>query len=210
ECTTLAGRSGVTPDPDAIAPDDAIAAAATSAGDTLNCFQLESPAMRHLLRMLRAGTLADTVAAVALVRPGPSESGMKEAFCRRRRGLEPVTYPHERLRETLAETEGILLYEEDVMRVATALCGLPLAEGETLRRAIAHARDDEEFRFLEHGFIAQAARAGVSEADAHRVWCELARFAAYAFCKAHAAGYGQLAWESAALKCRHPAEWAVG
>ena len=217
ECVSLArrdagdiARDDAAPDPDAIAPDDAIAAAAISAGDTLNCFQLESPAMRHLLRMLQAKTLADTVAAVALVRPGPAESGMKEAFCRRRRGLEPVTYPHERLRETLMETEGILLYEEDVMRVAAALCGLPLAEGETLRRAIAHARGDEEFRFLERGFLAQAARAGVGEEDAHKVWCELARFAAYAFCKAHAAGYGQLAWQSAALKCRHPAEWAVG
>ena len=135
---------------------------------------------------------------------------MKEAFCRRRRGLEPVSFPHERLRETLAETQGILLYEEDVMRVAAALSGLPLAEGETLRRAIAHARGDEEFRFLERGFLAQAARAGVGEEDAHRVWCELARFAAYAFCKAHAAGYGQLAWQSAALKARFPAEWAVG
>ena len=208
ECRTLAGQRAV--DPDTIAADDPIAAAAVAAGDTLNCFQLESPAMRHLLRMLQARTLADTVAAVALVRPGPSESGMKEAFCRRRRGLEPVTYPHERLRETLMETAGILLYEEDVMRVAAALCGLPLAEGETLRRAIAHARGDEEFRFLERGFLAQAARAGVGEEDAHKVWCELARFAAYAFCKAHAAGYGQLAWQSAALKARFPAEWAVG
>jgi DNA polymerase III alpha subunit len=135
---------------------------------------------------------------------------MKEAFCRRRRGLEPVHYPHERLRTTLAETQGVLLYEEDVMRVAAALCGMPHAEGETLRRAIGKARDDEEFRFLERGFVAQAMRAGVSEADAHVVWRELARFAAYAFCKAHAAGYGQLAWQSAALKCRWPAEWAVG
>ena len=211
ECVSLVRRdAGDIARDDAAPPDDAIAAAAISAGDTLNCFQLESPAMRHLLRMLQAKTLADTVAAVALVRPGPAESGMKEAFCRRRRGLEPVTYPHERLRETLMETEGILLYEEDVMRVAAALCGLPLAEGETLRRAIAHARGDEEFRFLERGFLAQAARAGVGEEDAHKVWCELARFAAYAFCKAHAAGYGQLAWQSAALKCRHPAEWAVG
>jgi DNA-directed DNA polymerase III PolC len=217
ECRTLARRdasgSALDPavvDPDTIAADDPIAAAAVAAGDTLNCFQLESPAMRHLLRMLQARTLADTVAAVALVRPGPAESGMKEAFCRRRRGLEPVSYPHERLRETLAETQGILLYEEDVMRVAAALCGLPLAEGETLRRAIAHARGDDEFRFLERGFLAQAARAGVGEEAAHRVWCELARFAAYAFCKAHAAGYGQLAWQSAALKARFPAEWAVG
>ncbi|MEQ1834470.1 MAG: DNA polymerase III subunit alpha, partial [Candidatus Eisenbacteria bacterium] len=197
-------------DPDAIAPDDPVAAAAITAGDTLNCFQLESPAMRHLLRMLQARTLDDTVAAVALVRPGPAESGMKEAFCRRRRGLEPVSYPHERLRATLGETQGIMLYEEDVMRVAAALCGLPLAEGETLRRAIAKARGDDEFRFLERGFVAQAVRAGITPADAHAVWCELARFAGYAFCKAHAAGYGQLAWQSAALKARYPAEWAVG
>ncbi|MEY4374282.1 MAG: hypothetical protein RL760_448, partial [Candidatus Eisenbacteria bacterium] len=198
------------PDLADVPDDDARAAAAVAAGDTLNCFQLESPAMRHLLRMLQAGTLDDTVAAVALVRPGAAESGMKEAFCRRRRGLEPVRYPHERLRATLAETQGVLLYEEDVMRVTAALCGMPHAEGETLRRAIGKARDDEEFRFLERGFVAQAVRAGVSEADAHVVWRELARFAAYAFCKAHAAGYGQLAWQSAALKARHPAEWAVG
>jgi DNA polymerase III alpha subunit len=192
------------------AASDPATSARLAAGDTLNCFQLESPAMRHLLRMLEARTLDDTVAAVALVRPGPAESGMKEAFCRRRRGLEPVSYPHERLRATLGETQGIMLYEEDVMRVASALCGLPLAEGETLRRAIAHARGDEEFRFLERGFVSQATRAGVSEADAHAVWRELTRFAGYAFCKAHAAGYGQLAWQCAALKARYPAEWAVG
>ena len=96
------------------------------------------------------------------------------------------------------------------MRVASALCSLPLAEGESLRRAIAHAKTDEEFRFLERGFVAQATRAGVTEAGALAVWRELARFAAYAFCKAHAAGYGKLAWQSAALKARYPAEWAVG
>ena len=212
ECVALAPRdaSGAAPDPDAIPADDVVAAGAIAVGDTLNCFQLESPAMRHLLRMLDARTLDDTVAAVALVRPGPAESGMKEAFCRRRRGLERVSYPHERLRATLGETQGIMLYEEDVMRVASALCGLPLAEGETLRRAIAHARGDDEFRFLERGFVSQATRAGITDAEAHVVWRELARFAGYAFCKAHAAGYGQLAWQSAALKARYPAEWAVG
>src|SRR5262249_38241041 len=119
ECVALAGGGGegAAPDPETIADDDRVAAAAVAAGDTLNCFQLESPAMRHLLRMLDARTLADTVAAVALVRPGPAESGMKEAFCRRRRGLEPVRFPHPRLAPTLAETHGVLLYEEDVMRV---------------------------------------------------------------------------------------------
>jgi len=210
EAAPRQGACDVTLDPEQVSEDDPLTAAAVAAGDTLNCFQLESPAMRHLLRMLRAGTLDATVAAVALVRPGPAESGMKEAFCRRARGLEPVTVPHERLRGTLAETHGVMLYEEDVMRVAAALCGLPLAEGETLRRAIAGARDDEEFRFLERGFLAQAARGGIAPADARTVWRELARFAGYAFCKAHAAGYGRLAWQCAYFKTHLPAAWAVG
>lgn len=218
ECVTLASRAaadGVAgafapPDPDTIAEDDNATARTVTTGDTLHCFQLESPAMRHLLRMLRARTLDDTVAAVALVRPGPAESGMKESFCRRARGLEPIAYPHERLRATLAETHGIMLYEEDVMRVAAALCGLPLAEGETLRRAIAGSRDDEEFRFLERGFLTQAMRTGVDEPSARAVWRDLTRFAGYAFCKAHAAGYGKLGWQAAYFKTHFPAAWGAG
>jgi DNA-directed DNA polymerase III PolC len=218
ECLTLAARcarEAPVPEPsvldaEQVPEDDPATREAVAGGDTLNCFQLESPAMRHLLRMLRARTLDDTVAAVALVRPGPAESGMKEAFCRRARGLEPVAVPHPRLRGTLAETHGVMLYEEDVMRVASALCGMPLAEGETLRRAIAGARTDEEFRFLERGFLAQAAHAGIAGPDARTVWRELARFAGYAFCKAHAAGYGRLGWQAAYFKTRFPAAWAVG
>ena len=216
ECVTLVQREAraaggaAVDDPDAVPENDETTAAIVASGDTLNCFQLESPAMRHLLRMLQARTMDATVAAVALVRPGPAESGMKEAFCRRQRGLEPITYPHPRLERTLRETHGIMLYEEDVMRVAAALCGLPLAEGETLRRAIAASRDDEEFRFLERGFLVQTARAGVTEARARKVWADLTRFAGYAFCKAHAAGYGRLAWQSTYFKTRYPAAWAVG
>ncbi len=197
-------------DPDAVPETDEATAQVVASGDTLNCFQLESPAMRHLLLMLQARTMDATVAAVALVRPGPAESGMKEAFCRRQRGLEPITYAHPRLERTLRETHGIMLYEEDVMRVASALCGLPLAEGETLRRAIAASRHDEEFRFLERGFLTQTARSGIAEAQAHKVWADLTRFAGYAFCKAHAAGYGRLAWQSTYFKTRYPAAWAVG
>ncbi|HTO90034.1 MAG TPA: DNA polymerase III subunit alpha [Candidatus Sulfotelmatobacter sp.] len=195
---------------DTIPEDDPATAARLAAGDTLNCFQLESPAMRHLLRMLGCRTLDDTIAAVALVRPGPAESGMKTAYCRRRRGLEAVSCLHPRLEPVLSDTLGVMLYEEDVMRVAAALTGLPLAAGDELRRAIAAARGDEEFRALERGFVAQAARAGVDGATARAVWCELTRFAAYAFCKAHAAGYGVLGWQSAYLKTHFPVEYAVG
>jgi len=209
ECVTLA-RGGATLDVERIPEDDAPTAARVAAGDTLNCFQLESPAMRHLLRMLDARTLEDTIAAVALVRPGAAESGMKEAYCRRRRGLEPPAFAHPRLERVLGAAYGVMLYEEDVMAVAAAVAGLSLAEGDDLRRAIGAARRDEEFRALEGGFVGQAARAGVDEAAARAVWRDLTRFAAYAFCKAHAAGYGTLGWHSAYLKTHFPTEWAVG
>ena len=184
-------------------------------GDTLNCFQLESPAMRHLLRMLRPGKLDDVIAAVALIRPGaagtptPEGRGIKEMFARRAHGDEQPSYMHPRLEAVLAGTYGILLYEEDVMRVAAALTGLSYAEGDDLRRAIGHARSEEEFRALEHGFVLQAGRAGVEPPTARAVWRELIRFAAYAFCKAHAAGYGTLGYQSAYLKTHHPTEYAV-
>ncbi len=216
EPRTAAGHAGgapaspAPPSLDAIPEDDPATAARLAAGDTLNCFQLESPAMRHLLRMLDCRTLDETIAAVALVRPGPAESGMKAAYCRRQRGLEPVTHLHPRLAPVLSGTHGLLLYEEDVIRVAAALTGLPLAAGDELRRAIAAARTDEEFRALERGFVAQAGAAGVEAGTAHAVWRELTRFAAYAFCKAHAAGYGVLGWQSAYLKTHFPAEYAVG
>jgi len=216
ECVALVdhGRSpGAAPaalDPGLVPEDDPATAARIAAGDTLNCFQLESPAMRHLLRMLGARTLEETIAAVALVRPGPAESGMKEAFCRRHRGLEPDAFHHADLVPVLGATHGVMLYEEDVMRVAAALAGLSLAEGDDLRRALAAARDDEELRSLERGFVATCARRGVEARAARAVWRDLARFAAYAFCKAHAAGYGALGWQSAYFKTNFPTEWAVG
>jgi DNA-directed DNA polymerase III PolC len=195
---------------DRIPEDDPATAARIEAGDTLNGFQLESPAMRHLLRMLRARTLDEVIAAVALVRPGAAESGMKEVYCRRHRGLEPVAVLHPRLAPVLGASHGVMLYEEDVMCVAAALAGLSLAEGDDLRRAIGAARGDEAFRALERGFVGHCARAGVDEPTARAAWRDLARFAAYAFCRAHAAGYGTLGWQSAYLKTHFPAEWAVG
>ncbi len=211
ECVSLAQtHRGVTIDVDAIPDPDPVTAARLAAGDTLNCFQLESPAMRHLLRMLRCGTLEETIAAVALVRPGPAESGMKEAYCRRQRGLERPRFHHPRIEPVLAGTHGVMLYEEDVMRVAAALTGISLAEGDDLRRALGAARGDEAFRSLERGFVLQAKRAGVDAATARVVWRDLTRFAAYGFCKAHAAGYGTLGYQSAYLKAHFPAEYAVG
>ena len=211
ECVALAGEdAAIALDVDRLPDPDPATAARLEAGDTLACFQVESPAMRHLLRMVGARTLDDVIAAVALVRPGPAESGMKEAFCRRRRGLEPATFLHPRLEPVLRATHGVMLYEEDVMAVAAALLDLPLAEGDLLRRAIGGAHTEPERRALEHGFVARASTAGIDEPTARAVWRDLERFGSYAFCKAHAAGYGALAYQSAWLKTHHPAEYAVG
>ena len=210
ECVTLARHRGVEIDVEAIPDPDPATAKRLAAGDTLNAFQLESPGMRNLLRMLRATTLDETIAAVALIRPGPAESGMKEAFCRRQRGLESPTYLHPQLEPVLRGTHGVMLYEEDVMRVAAALAGIPLHEGDELRRAIGAAKTEEERASLERGFVQCARRAGVDETTSRAVWAELARFGSYAFCKAHAAGYGTLAYQCAYLKTHHPTEFAVG
>ena len=211
ECVSLAHvHHGTEIDVDRIPDPDPATSARMAAGDTLNCFQLESPAMRHLLRMFDAHTLDETIAAVAAVRPGPAEMGLKEAFCRRKRGLEPVTFHHPALEPVLASTHGLMLYEEDVLHVAAAIAGLTLAEGDDLRRAIGRAKTEDEFRSLERGFVGHARARGVAIEAARAVWRDLTRFAAYAFCKAHAAGYGTLGWQSVYLKTHFPAEWAVG
>ncbi len=211
ECVSLARtHCGTEIDVERIADPDPATSARLAAGDTLNCFQLESPAMRHLLRMFDAHTLDETIAAVAAVRPGPAEMGLKEAFCRRKRGLEPVTFHHPALEPVLGATHGLMLYEEDVMHVATAIAGLTLAEGDDLRRAIGRAKTEHEFHSLERGFVGHARARGIAVEAARAVWRDLTRFAAYAFCKAHAAGYGTLGWQSVYLKKHFPTEWAVG
>ncbi len=180
-----------------------------AAGDTVGVFQLESPGMRHLLRMLRTRSLDDTIASVALIRPGPAGSGMKETFVRRARGLEPARYLHPRLEPLLASSHGLLLYEEDVMQVAAALADWTLAEGDLFRRAVGGARTSEERAALGCAFTARLASRGIDPETAEAAWRDLARFGAYAFCRAHAAGYGVLAYQAAFLKSHWPAAFAV-
>jgi DNA-directed DNA polymerase III PolC len=195
-------------DPDAIPHADARTAAVLGSGDTLGVFQMESPAMRNLNRMLGTRDLATTIAAVALIRPGPAGSGMKERFVRRLRGEEPVAYPDPRLETTLRDTLGILLYEEDVMRVAAEVAGLSLEDGDVLRRAIA-GTDAAERERLSAVFLDRARRRGYAEATARGIWKLLLQFGAFAFCKAHASGYGVLAWQAGWLKAHYPVEFAA-
>jgi DNA polymerase III alpha subunit len=167
-----------------------------SSGDTLGVFQMESPGMRNLNRMLATRDLATALAAVALIRPGPAASGMKERFCRRARGLEAVTYSDPRLEPVLRETFGVPLYEEDVMRIAATVTGLALEDGDVLRRAIAggSATSREEMRGV---FLARAHRQGYRPETARAIWDGLLQFGSFLL-QAHAAGYGVLAWQAVA------------
>jgi DNA-directed DNA polymerase III PolC len=194
---------GETIDLEALPEEDEEAARLLCAGETLSCFQIESPAMRQLLTQLRVKDLAGVIDALSLVRPGPAGAGMKDAYIRRAHGAEPVTVLHERLAPILQERFGILLYEEDVMAVAAALTGGDLADGDLLRRAIKRAGGEARDR-LQETFVAQAVRTGVGPKVARAAWAQLDQFAKYGFCRAHASGYGVLAWRSTLLKARYP------
>jgi len=177
-------------------------------GDTLGVYQCESPGMRQLCRALRPTNRKETAAALSLIRPGPAAAGMKETFIRRRRGLASVDYGHPGMAEFLADTYGVMLFQEDVMKVAVNLAGYSFAEADTLRRTVSKKRTGEAFAAERHRFVfKRAAGAGVTPAVAEAIWARVARFASYAFCKAHASVYGRLAWLTARLKAHYPREF---
>ena len=201
--------TGVQPAVDPPPDGDPATVAMVRSGDALGVFQMESPGMRNLLVMLDAQTLDDGVAALALIRPGPAASGMKDLYVRIQRGLEEPRVVHPRLQSLLAPQKGILLYEEDVMGAVAMLTDSTLGRGDLFRRALAGTRTAVEREPLKRWFVARARKVGLAEREASAAWEEVARFGAYAFCRAHAAGYGVLAWQAAYLRAHWPAAWAT-
>jgi DNA-directed DNA polymerase III PolC len=176
---------------------------------TVGCFQIETPAMRAVLRRLPLRGIVDLAAALAIVRPGPASGEAKAAFVRRASGEEPPEPPHARLAAPLRETHGLMLYEEDIMTAISAMTGWSLEAADEMRAAIVRGQDDAAaLAGLERAFTTAAESTGVTESEAATVWRALARFAAYSFNKAHATSYAQLAWQTAYLKTHHPGELA--
>ncbi|MHC4789197.1 MAG: helix-hairpin-helix domain-containing protein, partial [Planctomycetota bacterium] len=173
----------------------------------MGCFQIESPGMRQLLQMLHAEGIMDLIQALSLIRPGPSSSGMKGAFIRRMRGEEPVRYPTPLIEEALSRTYGVMLYQEDILRVAEAVAGFTLAEGDELRKYISKQRSREKLHELRDRFLAGALARGVERQVAERIWDQIESFAAYSYCKAHASTYGHISYQAAYLKAHWPAEF---
>ncbi|MDY6873917.1 MAG: DNA polymerase III subunit alpha, partial [Chloroflexota bacterium] len=173
---------------DQIPHDDPLTSETVVNARTIGCFQIESPGMRSTLREIQAKSVEDIMAALALYRPGPLRGGLRDAFVRRFRGEEEVTQVHDSLTGLLENTLGVILYQEQVLRIAHELGGLTLAEADVLRRAMSHFDPGGVMVTLRQNFIRGAGeRRGVPPETAERIWEMMAAFAGYGFPKAHAA-----------------------
>ncbi len=189
-------------------PDgDPSAAATLREGRTIGCFQIESPGMRNLLKMMSANCRRDVIHALSLIRPGPSSSGMKERFIRRCQGEEPASFADRRLRDVLGETYGVMLYQEDVLRVAHVMAGFSLEKADALRKAMTKKRSSEQMQSLREDFLRGVLQRGGSRELADVLWDQIGSFAGYSYCKAHACTYGHISYQCVYLKSHWPAEY---
>ncbi len=176
-------------------------------GDTVGVTQLESPAMRHLLIQMRPNCLDDVIRSLALLRPGAAGIGMKESYIRRRHGLEPVRLAHPRLTALLDDTHGLMIYEDDALRLVQALTGLSAADADRFRKRVSRHATEQEAQLLKGEFLALCARQGVPAEAVTELWLQLAKFNRYSFCKSHAVSYGLIAWSAVWLKAHFPLEF---
>ena len=177
-------------------------------GDTMGVFYVESPGMRVLLRKLECDNFELLTAASSVIRPGVSESGMMQQYIECVRDPAKAVYLHPKMRELLGETFGVMIYQEDVIKVAHRLAGLSLSRADSLRRAMSgkHRSPGEMERL--HGEFLQGCRGnGIEEPAAREIWRQIASFAGYAFCKAHSASFAVLSMQIAYLRAHHPAEF---
>lgn len=194
-------------DYDRIPLDDAPTYKRLRAGDTVGVFQLESSAQRALQARLGADNIEDIVASVALIRPGPIKGNMVEPYVRRRHGLESVTYLEPRLEPILKKTYGVVLFQEQVIEIASTIAGFTPGEADKLRRVMTHNRSGEEMESLGRLFVEKAVRSGVDEVTAEAIFQCMKGYASYGFCEAHARAFGTTAYKTAYLIEHYPAEF---
>jgi len=200
-------RDGIELDLENLEPDDPAAIRLWKTGRTIGCFQIESPGMRGLLKKLHVDNLEILTAASSLIRPGPSGAGMMKKFINRYNGDEKVEYIHPALEPLLERTFGVMVYQEDVIKVAHQVAGLSFGQAEGLRKSMSKKRGIETVAEYERKFITGAIKNGFSRSAARAIWDQVAGFAGYAFCKAHSASYAQLSYQAAYLKAHYPAEF---
>ena len=196
-------------DIDVVPKTDADVFKMISRGDTTGVFQLESSGFREILKKLKPDCLEDIVAAVALYRPGPLEGGMVDDFIDRKHGRKKVEYPHPLLEEVLADTYGVIVYQEQVMQIAQVLGGYSLGGADLLRRAMGKKKPEEMAKQKEL-FLSGAKAKNVDSRVADTVFELMAFFAGYGFNRSHSAAYGWITYQTAYLKAHYPHEFMAG
>jgi len=196
-------------DPALFPLDDAKVYAMISRADVTGVFQLESSGFRDLLKKLKPDCFEDIVAAGALYRPGPIEGGMVDDFVERKHGRKKVEYPHPSLENILRDTYGVIVYQEQVMQISSALAGYSLGQADLLRRAM--GKKKVEVMAKEKATFMKGAEAKQVDAKiAEGVFDLMEKFAGYGFNRSHSAAYGLLTYQTAYLKCHFPVEFFAG
>lgn len=179
-------------------------------GDTIGCFYIESPAMRGLLKKLHCDNYLTLVAASSIIRPGVASSGMMKAYIERFHKPDSFEYLHPVMKEQLKETYGVMVYQEDVLKVGHHFGGLDLADADVLRRMMSgKSRNKKHLLEIEDKFFSHCKAQNYPEAISKEVWRQMESFAGYSFSKAHSASYAVESYQSLYLKSYYPLEFMV-
>lgn len=179
-------------------------------GDTIGCFYIESPAMRQLLRKLECADYRTLVAASSIIRPGVAKSGMMREYIQRHHRPETTQYLHPKMRELMEETHGVMVYQEDVIKVAHHFAGIDLADADILRRAMSGKyRSRDGFQQIRDTYFQNCREREYPEAIAGEVWRQMESFSGYSFSKAHSASFAVESYQSLFLKTYYPREFMV-
>ncbi len=194
---------GLRVNPDSLSFTDKKTFDLLSRGDLEGIFQLESSGMRQIVRDLRPTSLEDISSILALYRPGPLDAGLIPKFINRKHGKESVDFPHESLKPILSETYGIMVYQEQIMRIAQDLAGYSLGQADLLRRAMGKKKISE-MQMHRTQFVKGAVSKGVHKNLADQLFDQMVLFAEYCFNKSHSTAYGAVTYQTAYLKAHYP------
>ena len=196
-------QSGERIDPDRLPPEDEGTFALLARGDLEGIFQLESSGMRQIVRDLKPSSLEDISSILALYRPGPLDAGLIPKFINRKHGRETIEFACKALEPILSETYGIMVYQEQIMRIAQDLAGYSLGEADLLRRAMGKKKKSEMEKHQSQ-FVEGATERGVAPAVAEGLFEQMVLFAEYCFNKSHSTAYGAVTYQTAYLKAHYP------
>ncbi len=180
-------------------------------GNTIGCFYIESSAMRALIQKIGCEDYITLVAASSIIRPGVAKSGMMRAYIERYHSPDNVPYPHPIFKEHLSETYGIMVYQEDVIKICHHFAGFTLEDADVIRRAMSGKyRSKAAFQTIVEQYFANCKARGYSEALTNDIWNQISSFASYSFAKGHSASYAVESYQSLFLKTYYPLEFMVG